>query len=146
EAPALSGARARVRDLVYLAAYDLDRLPATTVGEGALRHVIVADKGEMGVRAVREAIAYGATPVVADSETDAASACQVRRAESAGGFGVPLTGSFRETYANPAHIAERVREAYHARFGDGAEEELRRSALYPGYGPLAENVVAIQHF
>lgn len=146
EAPALSGERARVRDLVYLATYDLDRLPATTVGEGALRYVIVADKGEMGVRAVRAAIAHGATPVVVYNETDDASALQVRLAESAGGFGVPLTGSFRETYANPTHIAERVIEAYRTRFGDRADEELRRSALYPGYGPLAENVAAIQCF
>jgi acetyl/propionyl-CoA carboxylase alpha subunit len=146
EAAALSGPHARVRDLVYLATYNLDRLPATTVGEGDLRYLIVADKGEMGVRAVREAIAHGAIPVVLYSEADDASALQVRLAESGGGFAIGLKGSFRETYANPKQIADRVIDAYTVRFGAEAELELRRSALYPGYGPLAENTAAIQHF
>ena len=146
EAGAISGARAWVRDVLYLALYELDSLPATTVGGGELKYLIVADKGEMGVRAVREAIAYGAIPVVLFNETDDASALQVRVAESGGGFGVGLTGGFRETYANPTQIVERLHDAYRARFGEDAEAELRRSALYPGYGPLAENTAAIQHF
>jgi acetyl/propionyl-CoA carboxylase alpha subunit len=146
EASSLTGAKARVRDLVYLAAYALDRLPATTVGESNLQRLVVADKGEMGVRAVREAIARGASPVVVYNQTDDASALQVRLAEEAGGFSIPLAGSFRETYANPFQIAERVRDAYRARFADAADDELRCSALYPGYGPLAENTAAIQHF
>lgn len=146
EAPALSGPHARARDVLYLALHPLDRLPATTVGSSELRHVIVADKGEMGVRAVREAIAHGAAPVVVYNETDDASALQVRLAEAAGGFAVGLTGSFRETYANATQIAERVVDAYRSRFGEEAEIELCRSALYPGYGPLAENTAAIQCF
>lgn len=145
-APLLAGPRARARDLLYLALYDLARLPATTVSESELRHVIVADKGEMGVRAVREACAFGASPVVLFSEADDAGALQVRLAESAGGFAIGLTGTFRETYANPAQIVARVLDAYRSRFGEEAERELRRSALYPGYGPLAENTAAIQHF
>ena len=54
QAPALGSGPRRVSDLVYLATYDLTTLPATTVTAGELSHVIVADKGEMGVRAVRE--------------------------------------------------------------------------------------------
>ena len=146
EAARLHGERARVRDLVYLATYDLDGLPATTVEGGDLRYLIVADKGEMGVRAVREAVAHGATPVVLFNESDDASALQVRIAESAGGFAIGLTGSFRETYANPRQIVEKVHAAYRARFGEEVDAALRRSALYPGYGPLAENTAAIQFF
>jgi acetyl/propionyl-CoA carboxylase alpha subunit len=136
----------RTCDLVYLATYDLRTLPATTVGEGALENLIIADKGEMGVRAVRVALAAGMRPVVLYSRSDDLDALQVRLATAAGGFGIPLEGTFRETYANPQQIATRVREAYRARFGDGAGAALARSALYPGYGPLAENGAAIQHF
>lgn len=146
EAPALEGSRARIRDLAYLATYELNRLPATTVEGSDLRWVIVADKGEMGVRAVREALAFGAMPVVLFSATDDASALQVRLAESAGGFTIGLEGNFRETYANPVQIASKIHAAYGARFGEDAALELRRSALYPGYGPLAENTAAIRHF
>ncbi len=146
EARALEGAGARLRDVVYLATYELNRLPATTVEGGDLHWVIVADKGEMGVRAVREALAFGAVPVVLFNATDDATALQVRLAESAGGFTIGLEGNFRETYANPVQIAAKVRATYEARFGEDAEHELRRSALYPGYGPLAENTAAIRHF
>lgn len=146
EASTLEGPKARIRDLAYLATYDLNRLPATTVEGGDLSWVIVADKGEMGVRAVREALAFGASPVVLFSATDDATALQVRLAESAGGFTIGLEGNFRETYGNPVQIAAKVREAYAARFGEDAALELKRSALYPGYGPLAENTAAIQHF
>jgi acetyl/propionyl-CoA carboxylase alpha subunit len=146
DAARLSGPQAHVRDLVYLATYPLESLPATTVGRGDLRYVIVADKGEMGVRAVREAVAHGVTPIVVYSESDDVDALQVRLAEAAGGHAIALSGSFRETYANPAQIAERVRDAFSARHGDAADAELGRAALYPGYGPLAENTRAIQHF
>lgn len=146
EAQALEGACARLRDVVYLATYELNRLPATTVEGGDLHWVIVADKGEMGVRAVREALAFGAVPVVLFNATDDATALQVRLAEAAGGFTIGLEGNFRETYANPVQIAAKVRATYEARFGEDAERELRRSALYPGYGPLAENTAAIRHF
>lgn len=137
---------ARARDIVYLATYDLRRLPATTVEASDLRWVIVADKGEMGVRAVREAVAFGALPVVLYSIADDATALPVRLANEAGGFTIGLEGSFRETYGNAGQIVKKVREAYVARFGETAALELRRSALYPGYGPLAENTAAIQHF
>jgi acetyl/propionyl-CoA carboxylase alpha subunit len=146
EAPALEGPGARVRDVAYLATYELNRLPATTVEGSELRWVIVADKGEMGARAVREALAFGAVPVVLFNATDDANALQVRLAEGAGGFTIGLEGNFRESYANPVQIASKVRAAYEARFGADAELELRRSALYPGYGPLAENTAAIRHF
>ncbi|MFZ5439784.1 MAG: biotin carboxylase N-terminal domain-containing protein [Myxococcota bacterium] len=136
----------RVADVIELATYDLTRLPATTVGEGDLAYVIVADKGEMGVRAVREAVAFGATPVVLFSEADDANSLQVRLAKKFGGFTIGLKGSFRESYANARQIAERVHAAYKERFGAKAEVELARSALYPGYGPLAENSAAIQVF
>jgi len=136
----------RAADLVYLATYDLRRFPATTVGEGALRNVIVADKGEMGVRAVRETIALGLRPVVLYSAQDDADSLQVRIADAAGGFGIALQGSFRESYASYQQIARRVLEEYSARFLDGAKAELACSALYPGYGPLAENTAAIEHF
>jgi acetyl/propionyl-CoA carboxylase alpha subunit len=146
EAAVLHVEAPRVADLVYLASHDLGRFPATTVGEAALRYVIVADKGEMGVRAVREAIALGKVPVVLHSAQDDADALQVRLAEKAGGFAIPLKGSFRESYANPVQMARRIHETYAARFGEEAERELARSALYPGYGPLAESTVAIEHF
>lgn len=146
EAATLMKESPRTADLLELATYDLSRLPATTVGEGRLQYVIVADKGEMGVRAVREAIAFGATPVVLFSKQDDATALQVRLAKAAGGFTIGLEGSFRESYANARQIAQRVHEAYAKRFGKDAWAELGRSALYPGYGPLAENSAAIQLF
>lgn len=133
-------------DLIYLALQDLSQFPATTVGDGALRFIIVADKGEMGVRAVRETIAYGATPVVLYSRKDDSGSLQVRLAKKHGGFGIALEGSFRETYANYVQIAQKIRESYDGRFGAEAEEMLACSALYPGYGPLAENAGAIAHF
>ncbi len=136
----------RAADLLYLGSFDLRRFPATTVGEGALRNVIVADKGEMGVRAVREAVALGLRPVVLFSQNDDADSLQVRIAEGAGGFGIPLAGTFRESYASYEQIARRVLEVYAERFHDGARAELASSALYPGYGPLAENTAAIEHF
>jgi acetyl/propionyl-CoA carboxylase alpha subunit len=132
--------------VLYLASYDLRRLPATTVGEGRLDYVLVADKGEMGTRAVREAAAFGATPVVLFNEADDANALQVRLARELGGFAIGLTGNFKETYANPQQISARVHEAFRARFGEQAPEHLARAALYPGYGPLAESSAAISHF
>ena len=146
EATALHATAPRIPDLLYLATYDLRTYPATTVGDGDLRYIIVADKGEMGVRAVREAVAYGAIPVVLYSESDDQGALQVRLAQAHGGFCIGLAGSFRETYANFEQIARRVLAAYAARFGPTAQAELARSALYPGYGPLAENAAAIEHF
>lgn len=146
EGPQLLEKDASAVDVLFLLSQDLTRFPATTVGSGALEYVIVADKGEMGVRAVREAIDWGATPVVLFSEQDDSGALQVRLAEDAQGFAIPLKGNFRETYANPIQIAERIREEYKARFGDEAEATLARSALYPGYGPLAENTAAIEVF
>ena len=136
----------RVADVIYLSTYELSRLPATTVGEAALAWIIVADKGEMGVRAVREAVAFGATPVVLFSEKDDAHSLQVRLAKASGGFTVGLSGSFRESYANARQIADRIHAGYKARFGARAKVELARSALYPGYGPLAENSAAIALF
>ncbi len=146
EAGALHHEAPRVADLIYLASHDLSRFPATTVGEAALHYVIVADKGEMGVRAVREAIALGKIPVVLHSAQDDANALQVRLADKHGGFAIPLAGNFRESYANPVQMARKVVEAYATRFGDRAEAELARSAVYPGYGPLAESTVAIEFF
>jgi len=146
EAPELHREAPRVADLIYLASHDLTRFPATTVGQAALRYVIVADKGEMGVRAVREAVQFGALPVVLYSAQDDANALQVRLAAAHGGFSIPLAGNFRESYANPAQMVARLREAYEKRFGADAEAELARSALYPGYGPLAENTAAIELF
>jgi acetyl/propionyl-CoA carboxylase alpha subunit len=146
EAPELHREAPRVADLIYLATFDPSRFPATTVGEAALRYVIVADKGEMGVRAVRETVALGLVPVVLHSAQDDANALQVRLANASGGFAISLTGSFRESYANPVQMARRVAECYAKRFGDDAPSELARSALYPGYGPLAENTAAIEHF
>ncbi|HEX5659069.1 MAG TPA: biotin carboxylase N-terminal domain-containing protein [Polyangiales bacterium] len=146
EAPQLHAEAPRVADLIYLASYDLTRFPATTVGAAALQYVIVADKGEMGVRAVREALALGKTPVVLHSATDDANALQVRLAQAGGGFAIPLAGNFRESYANPVQMARRVREVYEERFEERAEAELARSAIYPGYGPLAESTAAIEHF
>ncbi|MCR9159109.1 MAG: biotin carboxylase N-terminal domain-containing protein [Nannocystaceae bacterium] len=146
EAGTLFASNPRACDLVYLSCYELDRHPATTVGEGRLDYVLVADKGEMGVRATREAIALGATPVVLHSASDDADALQVRIANEAGGFAIPLEGTFRETYANAEQMVERIQQAYDERFGDDAEAHLQRSALYPGYGPLAENTAAIEYF
>ncbi len=146
EAPVLSREVPRAADLVYLATHDLWRLPATSVGQAALRYVIVADKGEMGVRAVREAVLLGAVPVVLHSAQDDAHAFQVRLAQKHGGFAIPLAGNFRESYANPVQMARRIHDVFTARFGEEAEEELARAALYPGYGPLAESTAAIEHF
>ena len=146
EAASLMASAPQAADLIELATYDLARLPPTTVGRGDLAWVIVADKGEMGVRAVREAIRFGANPVVLFSEQDDATSLQVRLAKASGGFTIGLQGSFRESYANARQIADRIHAAYAARFGAMAEAELARSALYPGYGPLAENSAAIQLF
>ncbi len=146
EGPSLLDTDAAAVDVLFLLSQDLTRFPATTVGGGALDYIIVADKGEMGVRAVREAIDWGATPVVLYSAQDDAGAHQVRLAEQADGFSISLKGNFRETYANPVQIAERIREEYRERFGEDAEAMLARSALYPGYGPLAENTAAIEVF
>lgn len=146
EAGALHREAPRVADLIYLASQDLSRFPATTVGEAAMHYVIIADKGEMGVRAVREAVALGKVPVVLHSAQDDANALQVRLADRHGGFAIPLAGNFRESYANPVQMARRVVEAYAARFGDRADAELARSAVYPGYGPLAESTMAIETF
>jgi len=133
-------------DRLYLASMELSRYPASTVSAGDLRYVLVADKGEMGVRAVREAVALGLVPVVLHSLTDDASALQVRLAERQGGFSIGLSGTFRESYASYERITERVLEAFGERFGERWEEELARAVLYPGYGPLAENAAAIRHF
>jgi acetyl/propionyl-CoA carboxylase alpha subunit len=145
-APQLLRAAPRALDLFYLATLELDRYPATTVHAGQLKYVIVADKGEMGVRAVREAIRLGKTPVVLFSEQDDAGSLQVRLAASGNGFAVGLAGSFRESYANFIQITERVTRAFQEKFGNDWEAELACAALYPGYGPLAENAAAISHF
>ncbi|XXT19351.1 biotin carboxylase N-terminal domain-containing protein [Sorangium sp. So ce429] len=137
---------AQVLDLLYAAVHRLDSYPATTVSAGQLRYILVADKGEMGVRATREAIALGKVPVVLYSLKDDKDALQVRIAEAGGGFAVGLEGSFRESYANYVQIADKVRAEFERRFGDGWDEELSRAGLYPGYGPLAENAAAIRHF
>lgn len=133
-------------DRLYLATVELDRYPATTVSAGELEYVLVADKGEMGVRAVREAAALGKIPVVLYSLADDENSLQLRLAESLGGFGIGLTGTFRESYANFAQMSDRILATYQERFGDAWEAKLARSALYPGYGPLAENAAAIRHF
>ncbi len=133
-------------DRLYLAASELGRYPATTVSAGTLRYVLVADKGEMGVRAVREAAALGLVPVPLFSEQDDATALQVRLARELGGFAIGLSGSFRESYASYRQITDRVLAAFRERFGDAWRAELSRAALYPGYGPLAENAAAIRHF
>jgi acetyl/propionyl-CoA carboxylase alpha subunit len=134
-------------DLLYLATTTLHALPATTVSAGAMKYVVVVDKGEMGVRAVREAVALGLTPVVCHSLQDDPDALQVRLAREAGGLTVGLVGSFRETYANFEQISDKVERAFREKFGEeGWRGELARAAVYPGYGPLAENASAIRHF
>ncbi|WP_437287795.1 biotin carboxylase N-terminal domain-containing protein [Sorangium sp. So ce406] len=136
----------QVLDLLYAAVHRLGTYPATTVSAGQLKYILVADKGEMGVRATREALALGKIPVVLHSLTDDKDALQVRIAREGGGFAVGLEGNFRESYANYVQIADKVRAEFARRFGDGWEEELARAGLYPGYGPLAENAAAIRHF
>lgn len=133
-------------DRLYLASMELDRYPATSVSAGSLRYVLVADKGEMGVRAVREAAALGLVPVALHSLQDDASALQVRLARQLGGFAIGLSGTFRESYASFRQITDRVLQTFRRRFGDDWEAELSRAALYPGYGPLAENAAAIRCF
>ncbi|MGE0787648.1 MAG: biotin carboxylase N-terminal domain-containing protein [Sandaracinaceae bacterium] len=135
-----------LRDRLYLASMELTGYPATTVSAGELRYVLVADKGEMGVRAVREAVALGLVPVVLHSVRDDGSALQVRLAQKHGGFAIGLEGSFRESYANYVQITARVHAVFRERFGEHWQDELARAALYPGYGPLAENAAAIRHF
>ncbi len=133
-------------DLLFLLTQDLSRFPSTTTRAGALRYVIVADKGEMGTRAVREALALGLVPVVLFSKQDDDGSLQVRVAEAGGGFSIPLQGNFRESYANPGQIAEKVLAFYQEEFAQDWESKLEQSALYPGYGPLAENTAAIELF
>lgn len=133
-------------DRLYLASIELDRYPATSVSAGTLRYVLVADKGEMGVRAVREALDLGKVPVVLHSLADDKNALQVRLAREHGGFAIGLVGSFRESYAGFAQMATRVEEVFRERFAAEWQHELGRAALYPGYGPLAENAAAIGHF
>jgi len=146
EAQELFASSPRTCDLIYLLSQELTQYPATTVTEGRLDYIIVADKGEMGVRATREALALGACPVVLHSAKDDANAYQVRIANEAGGFTIALDGTFRETYANPTQMVQRIQQAYEERFGEDAPDHLSRSALYPGYGPLAENTAAIECF
>lgn len=133
-------------DRLYLASMELDRYPATTVSAGSLKYVLVADKGEMGARAVREAAALGLVPVVLHSLQDDAKALQVRLAKKLGGFAIGLKGSFRESYASFEQIKQRVLETFQKKFKDTWEDELGQAALYPGYGPLAENAAAIRCF
>jgi len=133
-------------DQLFLLTQDLRRFPPTTTQVGQLRYVIVADKGEMGTRAVRESLALGLVPIVLFSAQDDADALQVRIARDHGGFSIALEGSFRETYANPVQIAERVLGFFRQTFPGDCERELAQAALYPGYGPLAENTAAIELF
>lgn len=133
-------------DRLYLASIELDRYPATSVSAGQLKYILVADKGEMGVRAVREAVALGKVPVVLHSLADDREALQVRLAIEHGGFAIGLEGSFRETYASFVQMSARIEEVFRERFSAGWQDELGRAALYPGYGPLAENAAAISHF
>lgn len=142
----LYSARPEALDLLYLATMELSSYPAHCVDAGRLRYVIVADKGEMGVRAVREAIALGKVPVTIHSIQDDPDALQVRLTRAHRGITIGLDGNFRESYANYEQIAARLVAAFRARFGRGWREELSRAALYPGYGPLAENAAAIAHF
>ena len=65
-------------------------------------------------------------------------------ARKLGGFAIGLEGSFRESYASFTQITQRVLETFQKRFGDDWEQELSCAALYPGYGPLAENAAAIR--
>jgi acetyl/propionyl-CoA carboxylase alpha subunit len=146
EGPALLTDHPSLLDQLFLLTQDLRRFPATTTPVGQLRYVIVADKGEMGTRAVREALALGLVPIVLFSAQDDADALQVRVALEHGGFSIPLQGTFRETYANPVQIAERVLTFFKQTFPDDFESQLARAALYPGYGPLAENTAAIELF
>ena len=145
-APGLYRTQPVVLDLLYAVTHKLDGYPATTVSAGQLKYVLVADKGEMGVRATREAVAMGKVPVVLHSLQDDANALQVRLAREAGGFTVGLEGNFRESYANHTQITERTKVVFQERFGAKAAAELARTGLYPGYGPLAENAAAIRHF
>ena len=146
EAVELFARRPKLLDRLYLASMELSRYPATTVSAGELRYVLVADKGEMGVRAVREALALDLTPVVLHSLADDASALQVRLARDNGGLSIGLEGTFRESYASYERITVRVLEVFRERFDERWEDELARAVLYPGYGPLAENAAAIRHF
>lgn len=133
-------------DRIYLACVELDCYPATSVSAGQLKYILVADKGEMGVRAVREALRLGKVPVVLHSLADDREALQVRLANDHGGFAIGLAGSFRETYASFVQMSARIEEVFRDRFGATWQDELARAALYPGYGPLAENAAAIGHF
>ncbi len=144
--PELTVSAPRVADVIYLAAHDLKRFPATTVGEGGLKYLIVADKGEMGVRAVREAAPLGLVPVVLYSEHDDATSLQVRLAAQHKASPSRSRAPSARATPTPLQIAERVLTSYAARFGSEAERALAQSALYPGYGPLAENTAAIPHF
>ena len=133
-------------DLAYLCTYPLQNHPATSVSAGSLDYVVVADKGEMGTRAVRECLALKKTPVVVFSQQDDAGALQVRLCGRKKGLTVGLQGNFRQSYAGYEQMAARVKETLRAAFPKDWAERLQRAALYPGYGPLAENAAAIRHF
>lgn len=135
-----------ILDLLYLATFDLTTYPATTTSAAKLKYVIIADKGEMGVRAVRETLALKLIPVTVFSLQDDARSLQVRLTESSGGITVGLRGGFRESYGNYQQIAENVITTFRERFQKNADAELSLAALYPGYGPLAENAAAIRYF
>ncbi len=146
ECRALYSEDPRSLDLLYLSTVELTSFPATTVSAGTLKYVIIADKGEMGVRAVREAIALEKVPVTLYSKQDDARSLQVRLTRAANGITIGLEGNFRQSYANYIQITERIIEEFKARFGKSWADELSHAALYPGYGPLAENAAAISHF
>ena len=119
-------------DRIYLASIELDRYPATSVSAGQLKYVLVADKGEMGVRAVHEAVALGKVPVVLHSLADDREALQVRLAAEHGGFTIGLEGSFRETYGSFVQMSARIEEAFRERFEGTWQDELARAALKIG--------------
>ena len=133
-------------DLLYLATYDITRYPATTVSAGEMKYVIIPIKGEMGARAVSEAISAGKIPVIVYSQQDDPDSLPKRLAEAGGGFAISAPGNSGSVYANAPLVIQRVRTTFQERFGDAAAAELARAALYPGYGGFAENDGAIAAF
>ncbi len=130
-------------DLLYLCLFPLEVWPAATLPKNELRYMIIADKGEMGARAVREAVNLHLRPVVVFSEEDDAQSLAVRLGTQNGGFTVGIPGGFRNAYANAAKIVDALKLEYEIQFGENWRENWSKSAIYPGYGPLAENSAAI---
>lgn len=126
-------------DRLYLATYDLSRYPRRQVSAGQLKGVIVADKGEMGVKITEKTIAAGLRPAVLYNAATDSESVQVKLAAANNGILIPLEGDFAESYSNYFQVADKVRAKFQELYPQTWREELALWSMHPGYGALAES-------